>query len=316
MGIRWLMWVVAGIGLGLLAVIPSVRAADGDGAQAAVTEATTEVTLEQIREAINTETDSELKAAMEEQLNLVESGELNLGDLEHTETGGLALGAPPGPGELPGGLPGGTPMPMPVVDIGGGQIGPSVGGGTGGDSLPPDARKELEELFSQGTGDPNSQTDRELREQAEKILEKYGVETREDWGEHEEGDFIRSDEGAAGVERAFEQMSPEAREQMERFYGGQEGDREGPEVFREFMEREHLGTETSRETETTVRETEAPTREYEAMTHEYEAPSSYEAPEVSSYEAPSYEAPSYEAPSSYETPSYEGGGYGGYEGQH
>jgi hypothetical protein len=238
---------------------------------------------------------------------------------------------------------------MPVVDGGGSLIGP--GGGTG-DSLPPEARKELEELFQQGTGDPNSEKDRELREKAGEILERYGIDPREmgtghdgtsregmnspreafeQWERSEQGrttdpavveqyreqaeQYQAEFERGGGFERALEQMSPEAHEQMERMSEHEHGPMEGSqrESSREVEAAERSFEAPSREHEATTREYEAPTREYEAPTreveaptHEYEAPThEYEAP-TQEQERPTYEAPQYEAPQ----PQYEAPGPG------
>lgn len=211
-------------------------------------------TLDEIRKAIEAETDPELKTAMEEQLRLLETGQLDLTTLRHEEKD-LALGAPPVTGTVPGGttLPDGslgTPLPMPVVDVGGG---PPIGGRAGEADLPPEARKELEELFKQGTGDPTSAKDQELREKASEILEKYGIDPREVGPGHEhEGEW---QERGEGFERAYlEHMAPEAREQMERFFEGEHGTFE-----RTFEAPESIVHEAST---------------YEAPTHEYEMPQS------------------------------------------
>ncbi len=219
-----------------LLVMPSVWAADEQAVEAAQV---SDATLTEIRQAIAAETDPVLKAAMEEQLRLLETGQLDLTTLGHEEKD-LALGAPQLTGTVPSGTtppegllgpPRDKPLPMPVVDIGGG---PPIGGG---DYLPPEARKELEELFKQGTGDPTSEQDRELREKAHEILEKYGIEPREmdHEGEWKEGEW---QERGEGFERAYlEHMSPEAREQMERFYD------------HEVFEHEFLAPESSVERE-------------------------------------------------------------------
>ncbi|MBI3011750.1 MAG: hypothetical protein HYY58_04615 [Candidatus Omnitrophica bacterium] len=359
---RWIVGVL-GCGVSLCLGTSTSLAADGDSAaEAATTESALEgagheqilATIEETRK-----TDPELAQEMEQQLKLLESGELNLHDLETAERS-LALGAPAGIGELPGG--GQIGPPGPPVETG--LLGPPVWVGTGGDdNLPPGAKKELEELFKQGTGDPNSEKDRELREKAGEILEKYGVDPREigtgreghdgtsregimnnpreafeQWERSEQGrntdpamveqyreqaeQYQAEFERGGGFERAMEQMSPEAREQMERHFGqeremsgqgqGTEREREssGPARESEAPTREHEAA--AREYEAPTREHEAMTREYEAQTREYEAPSrevetvtrDYEAP-TREYEAPTHEAemPSreYEAP----TPEYQ-----------
>jgi len=228
-------------------VMPAARAADADAAEA--------VDLSAVRAAIEAESDPELRAIMTEELNALES---RGGEMRLTE------------GERPGGL--GAPE----------LIGPPVEGGTkGGQYLPPAARAELEQIFSQGTGDPSK--DGHLREQAEKVFEKYGIEhpeigsfggkegemtspreAFERWQSSEEGQRTDSatmehyremseqyqaefEQRGEGFERAMtEHMAPEAREQMERFMSEHEmTQHEAPQY-------------------------EAPTHEYEAPTREYE----------------------------------------------
>jgi len=97
-------------------------------------------------------------------------------------------------------------------------------------------------------------------------------------------------ERGGGFERALEQMSPEAREQMERHFG---------------QEREMPGQGQGTERETAVREYESPTREHETMTREYEAPTHEAEMPSREYQAstPEYQAPErtyYEAPQQYE----------------
>jgi len=276
--------IIAGFVVGM----PASWAADEDAAEAAQVE-TPEVSVEHIRAAIEAETDPELREAMADQLELLESGQLDFQTLERE----VALGAPPGPGETSRGFVG------PPVDI-------RAGGGTtegGGNYLPPEARAELEAIFSRRTGDPSK--DGHLREEAEKVLEKYGVERTEmtspreafeQWEQSEQGQRTDSatreqyremseqyqtefeqrgglEQRGEGFERAMtEHMAPEAREQMERFMGERESmERGGMEhggMEREMMEREFGGPSSERSVEASTHEYEAP----EATTHEYEAP--------------------------------------------
>lgn len=253
----------AGLVVAGLVGMPSARTADAEAATLPA-EANDESTHAQILQAIDTEPDPELKALMREELSRLESGELSPRDLE--------LGAPPSTGEQPGAV-----------------------GGTSGDYLPPAARQELEALFSQGTGNPSSQTDQALREEAEKIFEKYGIDPRE-LGPGHEGDSERGGMGGGhgredvGLERAFEQMSPEAREQMERFMSEHEG-MERPELFREM---EHSLEAPNHEFETPVHDSEAPQHEYEAPQHEDAAPE-YEVPQQE-YQAPEQPDHEYQPP--------------------
>ena len=329
-GMRWAMWVVAGAGLGLLLPIPVARAADGDVVEAAAEASASDASLDHIRAEIAAESDPELRTAMEEQLQLLESGQLDFQTIERE----VALGAPTGAGETSGAgtrladtLPGGGLVGPPVdIGIGGGTTG---GGTSGGDSLPPEARAELEAIFSQGSGDPSK--DGHLREQAEQVFEKYGIEHptfggggdyegRGEGMEHSGGSSSREafERGGAfeqrgeGFERAMtERMAPEAREQMERFMSERESmERGGMEhggMEREMMEREFGGPSSERSVEAPTREIEAPTRETEAPTREYEAPThEYETPTHES-ETPTRE---YEAPTSPEYPSGDGSGMG------
>jgi hypothetical protein len=226
-----------------------------------------EASREQILSEIEAtrQTDPALAAEMEEQLRQLDAGELELHSMN--ADGGVAPDAPSL--ETSGGLP-----------TDGLLLGPPVDAGTGptADSLPPEVRAQLEKLFDeQGTGDPAK--DGAVREEAERILREAGIDPREVGPGHEGWDHEGWDR--EGAEHSWEQMSPEAREQMERFMS--EHELEGP----------------MREYEGMTHEYEAPSAEFEAPTHEYEAPT-YEAP-THEYEAPMYEAPTYEGP------MYEGG---------
>jgi len=241
MGMRWVMWVVAGIGLGLLFVIPSVRAADGDAAQAAVSDVNRDQVLQTIE--ATRQSDPELAAEMERQLELMEAGEEVEGPeraaehlreaISHLETEGKTEEATR-LNEVLGKLERGEITPeqcqLEAREILGEDfeaferddllVGPPVEVGTG-EYLPPEARAQLEKLFQEkGTGDPTK--DAHVREEAERILREYGIE-HPDW-EHE-GEWEKGDRK--------EHMSPEAREQMERFH-----EYEHPEVYRETFERE------------------------------------------------------------------------------
>lgn len=327
---------------------PSAWAAPEDAAaEAAQVQApeAEDMALDHLRQAVAAETDPELRRVMEEQLQLVESGQLELGGRE------LALGAPAGdttgtsgsPREGP--IPGGLPMP------GGGQLGapdligpPVEDQGTLPEYMTPALREQLFNVYDQVSSGVLSE--QEARTQAETILREHGIDPREMGPGHEgegahEGFGGLREEGD-GLDRAWEQMSPEAREQLERLHGG-EDDEHAPEVFRELFEREGLTYESAarefdapmrefeaqmrefeasdreyeaagHEMEAPTREFEAPMREFEAMTREYEAPThEYEAPTheveapVREYEAPTYEAPTreYEAPEAPEAPERE-----------
>lgn len=266
-GMRQGVGMVSGYVVSLLLVLPSSAWAADDVAEAAEP-AAVHPTVEQIRAAIDGETDPELKTVMEEQLRLFEAGQLSAQELGLSGDARDIVGAPVSTEGI---------LPMPVVD--GGPLPP--GGGTD-NYLPPGARQELEALFSQGTGDPNSPTDQALREEAEKIFEKYGIDPRE-FGPDYEGDRENFMGGSEAFERmspeALEHMSPEAREQMERFMSEHEGMEQPTREFETMM----------REYESTTQE--APQHEYDAPVHEYESSQ----PE---YEAPAYEAPQqeYQAP--------------------
>ncbi|MDP3722816.1 MAG: hypothetical protein Q8R91_04885 [Candidatus Omnitrophota bacterium] len=217
---RWTLG-MAGIIAGFMVGAPVSWAADEDAAEAAQVE-TPEVSVEHIRAAIEAETDPELREAMADQLELLESGQLDFQTLERE----LALGAPPGPGETSGGFVG------PPVDIGTG--GGTTGGGTTGDYLPPEAQAELEKIFSQGTGDPSR--DGHLREQAEKVFEKYGID-------HDRGGMMGYDREGDGGRVGFGEgrqgeMTPprEAFQQWEQSEQGQRTDSATREQYREMSD--------------------------------------------------------------------------------
>jgi len=257
MGMRW-MTAVVGMGVALLLVTPFAMAADESTAEAAQLEApqfqpdVTHPTREQILQAIEDtrQTDPELAAEMENQLQLFESGELDL-----SAEGGVPRGTTQ-EGNVTLGVSGGIPS----AGRGAGLVGPPVDGQ--GEGMPsymtPELQGQLGSVFDRvATGEL---TEQEARAQAEAILREHGIDPREigpghegDW-EHEEGQW-QGDRGE-GFERAyFEQMSPEAREQMEQFFSEHEG--ESSQIDRETFEREFSTFE-------------APTHEYEAPIHEYE----------------------------------------------
>jgi len=228
MAMRWIVGVMVGVGMTALGVMPSAWAADGDAAEAAQPGAPG-LTHEQILQDIEATrlTDPELAQEMERQLQLLESGELTVEDLERDRA--LGLGAPAGE------LPTGGELPMPV------GIGPPVEGGTTSQdprvqAVQSDPRmQELREQFESG-----QLSEDQARERVFEILRDHGIEPAEGReGNHEEGESLEHREE---MERAWEQMAPEAREQMERLYEG----------------REH--------------EFEMPSHEYEAPMREYEMP--------------------------------------------
>jgi len=174
---KWLVGIVAIKTIALLVLflgVPSVWAADGDPTvEAATVEAPAVTSLDQIRAAINTETDPELKAMMEQELRGLESGELTLKDLDlirHEIGPELGLGAPPVEGILP----------VPVVDGG--------GPGTAGtilDKLSPEAQAKMETIFSEvetgrANGTLTEQQAHELAEQAGEIAARDLGMTREE----------------------------------------------------------------------------------------------------------------------------------------
>lgn len=269
MGARRIGSMIVGVSLALCAGHVAARAADGAGAAepGVADHAVADPALEQIRAAVNAEADPELRAAMEEQFHLLETGQLELTDRE------FGRGAAEGVAGAP-------------ADAG---VGPR-----GDDHLPTEARARLEQLFQEeGTGHPA--LDGEVRAKAAEILKEYGIDPKE-FGPGHEGDQERGGVGRGGdeargredvgLERAFEQMSPEAREQMERVYQEREMGRggEGP----------------MHEQDAPMRDFEAPTsdapaHEYEAPTHDVEAPQpDHDAPQHE-YETPAYEAPTQDA---------------------
>ena len=279
MGMRIMMQVL-GVGLCSLLLVPSAWAADEQTAEAAQIDATPEMTLEHLRTTIEAEADPELRAAMEEQLELLESGELSL-------ERDLALGAPPS--EVLGNTTGGLPPDL---------IGPPVDGGTANmpSYMTPELREQLFNVYDQvGAGELS---EGEARTQAEGILREHGIDPRELGGPEHDREFGEQQYKEA-FERmspeALEHMSPEAREQMEQYREQAEQYREQAEQYREQMGTEREFETMTHEYETQSREFETPTREYEASTREYEAP-------THEYEAPTHE---YEAPEPMDAPEHE-----------
>ncbi|HBH97086.1 MAG TPA: hypothetical protein DDX89_04755 [Candidatus Omnitrophica bacterium] len=316
---------------------PSVEAAE------VIPPETPELSVEHLRAGISAEADPELRAAMEEQLEMLESGQLDMQTLEREMAGGSSTGTRQGETGGTGfteslrGVDDGSVLLPEMIGIGRGGI----GGPAGGSSLPPEAQAELEKIFSQGTGDPSK--DGALREQAEKVFEKYGIDQpgRID-GDHDvEGrqmtspqeafqQWERSEQGQntdPATREQYREMSEQYQAEFERG-GGLEQRGEGferamtehmaPEAreqMERFMtERETSGHEMSHEgMEREMMEREfgssSPERSYEAPTHEYEAPThEYEAP-THEYEAPEAPTHEYEAPEAptheYEAPTQE-----------
>jgi hypothetical protein len=278
MGMRWMMGVL-GMGLGLFLAIPSGWAADegtAETAQAGGTDASREQILQTIE--ATRQTDPELAAEMENQLKLLESGDVDL-HAPGTDKE-FALGAPP---NVTGDLP------SPGTDQSNTRlIGPPVEDGA------------QDPLYNQVQSDPRMEEVRrqfesgglsedQAREQVFEILRDYGIEpdNGREWG--------HGDERLDGFERAWEQMSPEAREQMERLFGHEaeqsEMDREmferelgSPERYFEGYEREGDYEMVKREFDAVQRDYEAAERSYEDLQREYEAPE------------PEYEYREYEGP--------------------
>lgn len=260
------------------------------------------------------QTDPELAAEMEHQLELFESGELDLRQSHDAQEGGFALGTPVNDG--------GVTVP---------QGGPALLGRPGEEDRSMDTR------FQQVQSDPRMQelrqqmesgglSEGQAREQVFEILREHGLEPNNgrEWdreGMSHEG--MRSEgvmregaglerERAGGFERALEHMAPDAREQMERVYDREtaerEMSREMPSMERHEMSSREMGerdrsVESSREREegSSAPEhnferpepqngnemPEAPTRESESPTHE-QATSEHEA-QAREYEAPRFD---------------------------
>ena len=299
MGMRLMMGV---FGMGLLftmSSVPSAWAADGDAtAEAASVEPvavdapaiegvdTTDTAREHILQEIEAvrQTDPELAAEMEEQLKLLDSGQLDL-------TGGtnVAFTAQASEGTT-GLLPGSTGLqnsagPQNATGRPGAELlGPPTEGTGGGmpEYMTPELRDQLFNVFD-GVG-RGELTEDQARGQAEAILREHGIDPREMGQghegnlEHAQGEWDQRGGPSEGMERAGEQMSPEAREQMERFFESEGSSREFEGQAHEQMEREF---------ESSQHEYEAATHDYEAPQHEYEAPEhEYEMPEQQQYERP------------------------------
>jgi len=122
--------------------------------------------------------------------------------------------------------------------------------------------QELRDQFESGQMNEGQARDRMFE-----ILRDHGIEPADgrEWeqGGHQEG-----------FERAYEQMSPEAREQMERMFEGEHPamERELGTFERMYESPERLYESPERMYESTEHEYEAPTREFETMQREYEAP--------------------------------------------
>ena len=344
MGMR--LWAVAVVGMACFVMTPATWAADGsatDSAAAGIADTTRDQVLQEIE--ATRQTDPELAKEMEAQLGLLESGELTLPQPKAYE-GGLALGAPPSD------VLGGTNM-NPQGNFKGMNGAPVGGDGTAG--------SEQERRFMQVQSDPRMEdvrrqleggqlSEQQAREKVFEVMRDYGVDPNNGRegaegrggyegrgnGEHDS----KSQERGEGLERSWEQMSPEAREQMERLFTGHEGDQ--PEMTREGFEREagsmerhfegrenenHAGpemierefqggmersSETPERFEAPTREFESPTREFESPTRDLESPArEVEAP-TDEHEAPAFEQPEAEMPEAPTSPSqgeYSGGGH-------
>ncbi len=304
-----------------LVTSPLAWAADDEGTVEAAQTEVAPTTREHILQAIEDtrQTDPELAREMEAQLELLNTGELSPPSLEAPETG-LSLGAPPTDVSSSSNVPrsqgfmGSTPL--------------------GGDNT---NLSERDRLFMQVQSDPRMEDVRrqfeggqispdQAREKVFDVLRDYGIEPNEgrEWGSAEgrmmNGEGFREGlgmESHPGGERSWEQMSPEAREQMERFFG-HEGDspEDRPEMMHEGFDREmgtseryfegreneyHSGPEVierERAFESMDRsfEAEAPTHEYESSTHEFESP-------THEYQAPQNEPAEHEMPGPMEPPS-------------
>lgn len=333
MAMQRLVLILAGAGASLCMWSSAAWAADGgvaEAAQAGMPDATREQILQTIDATRHS--DPELAVEMEHQLELMEAGDRWLGA---GEQGGPA-GVPDSPSDAAPGAGGIEPI----------FVGPPVdGGGDGGPSyMTPELRDELTQVFDGvARGDLSGE---QARAQAEAILREHGVDPREVGpghdAEHEGsdgdrwrdgfGDDLRGDNsfkddswggarslegGEAGFERAFEQMSPEAREQMERLFE-HEGERHGMdrELFEHELgaeQRQVEGTEHEADRQVSERETEAVERTAEVPERQDETPErASEAPERSA-ETPEREDAS-QAPEredqmpehQYEMPEHEG----------
>ena len=328
--------------MGMLAVCVTFLALETLASRALAAEdasaASPALDLEHVRAAITAESDPELRAAMQEQLQLLESGQV---DLQHLERD-MIVGVPTGTGETTG-----TGGRLAETAPGVGFVGPPVdigtgGGATGGNYLPPEARAELEKIFSQGAGDPSK--DGHLREQAEKVFEKYGIDRPAPIdGDHDSEGRGGRTEGFGGGRDGQSTSPREAFEQWEQSDQGQRTDAATREQYREMSEQsqaefergggleqrgegferamtEHMAPEAREQMErfmsereltgremmerevgspSAERQVDAPTREYEAPTHEYEAATRESEAPTREYEAPTYDAPTRE----YEAPT-------------
>jgi hypothetical protein len=230
------------------------------------------------------QTDPELAAEMERQFDLMESGQFDPRVPAHDVAGAEAGQRLDGEAD--------PRLIGPPVEL----IGPPVEGGGYPNEDP---------RFQEVQSDPRMQAIREgyeagrltedqAREGVFEVLRDHGVEpdNGREWERHE-WDGAAPDER---LDRAWEHMSPEAREQMERLY---EHEGERTEMNREMFERE-FGASAEHSFEGPERAYEAPVREYEAPMREYEAPVRESETPERAYEAPEHE---YQAPEhEYHTP--------------
>ena len=236
MGMRMRWMAVLVMLVSILGLAPTnASAANGDTAEAAEV-ARPDMNREQILQTIETtrQTDPELAAEMERQLELFDSGELDLQDHDTLTP----------PSESADGLPSGAPELIgPPVETGGSGQDPRF------EAVQSDPRmQELHERFESG-----ELTEDEAREQVFDILRDHGIEpdNGREW-EHPEGAFEHGLELERG--EGFEHMAPEAREQLEH----------------DMLERTYETLE--HEYEAPAHEYETLEHEYEAPAYEYEAP--------------------------------------------
>lgn len=288
------------VGLSFLVISPFCWAADGDAAEAApLTETSaTSLDVDHVRAEIEATraTNPELAEVMEEQLGLVESGQLSYEAITQ-EAGRSTEGSATG-SSLSGERLAGTGGEMMGTPLTGGFRGSSGETTRQGDPayMTPELRTALEDVYDQVQGGTLSESD--ARARADSILSEHGVTEAMTSPREAFEQWERSAEGQNTSHEMVEQYREQAEQYQREFeqHGGTSD--EQPEGQSREYETSHESYEASHESDT-------PTRESESMTHEaptYDAPTHDDAPAAPTHD----EAPT--TPESQATEQYSPGG--------